>query len=217
MTKIKYTFASYLPYDLREKQTDETMKIEYTRLRKAATSRLKALERAGYSDSETYKLYKDAMPPVSTVSQRELPYRLREVYNFLEDKHSLVSAQRSSDAARIATLNAHGYNVKAENIREFGRFMKWASDTAVEVSFSSEQIAEFFEDEQDAVTPDLIVKKFEQRVQEKKLEQDEAERIYNARARHREKVSRRRNAREKRLAKNESRLQRDARRKRMVD
>lgn len=110
---------------LRRKYSVKELRSEYRKLRKEAKARIKAIQKAGYGDSQVLenKEYLDENP--SRLNKRELSSYLSYTASFLNSDLSTVEGQERQRQGVIETLHDMGYTaINAENFDEFGKFMK---------------------------------------------------------------------------------------------
>ena len=124
------------------------LREEYTRLRKVANERLRALGKAGFSDTETYKYNKGIFDPQSKLSNEEIAARMPDLARFIEAKTSTVGGMREQQRETIETLNDKGYDfINKSNLAAWGNFMQYLRDTDQSKRFY-EELAELDDEEE---------------------------------------------------------------------
>lgn len=106
------------------------LREEYTRLRKVANERLRALAKAGFEDTKTYKYNKGLYDPQSKLSNEEIAARMPDLARFIEAKTATVGGMREVNRETVETLNDRGYDfINTSNLRAWGDFMDYLRDT----------------------------------------------------------------------------------------
>lgn len=124
------------------------LREEYTRLRKVANERLRALSKAGFEDTKTYKYNKGLYDPQSKLSNEEIASRMPDLARFIEAKTSTVGGMREQQRETIETLNDKGYDfINKSNLAAWGNFMSYLRDTDQSKRFY-EELAELDDEEE---------------------------------------------------------------------
>lgn len=110
---------------LRRKYTVKELRSEYRKLRKEAKARIKAIEKAGYGDSQVLENKEFLEENPSRLNKRELSSYLSYTASFLNSDLSTVEGQERQRQGVIETFHDMGYTaIDAKNFDEFGKFMK---------------------------------------------------------------------------------------------
>lgn len=148
--------------------SESDIEKEYTRLRKAASGRLKTIGKSEFREGEIYREYGNKFTKTAKQILREggvslLKYRLSAVQRFLSKKTSSVTGLREVANKTLATLYEHGYNfVTMDNIDDFGDFMSAVRHTAETMRYDSERVAELYDwANKEKISKDELIKNFE--------------------------------------------------------
>lgn len=140
-----WNYWEYYPEYTRDNLSPDEIRKEYSRLRVIADRRLKALQRAGYGDTQQYLTNTGKFKAASKVRDVDLPYALYQVSRFIASKISTPTGIKRMEKNAIATLHEHGYTfVNKGNIKEFGKYMEWTRSIGLSGILSSERAAELF-------------------------------------------------------------------------
>lgn len=121
--QLKYDTAYYRDADTAMQIPD--IRAEYTRLRKIEMERLRAIKKAGYADTETYRYNKGRYDKPSTLSDTEIAERLPDLARAIMAKGGTIGGIRRIEAEQLETLRDEGYDfLNKRNIRYFGKFME---------------------------------------------------------------------------------------------
>ena len=124
-----YDYEFYFPSNIvAEIKTghEKTIRKEYTRLRDIAQKRLKRLDAAGYSDTQTYKQNVAHYPKLKDIkSIFDLAQRISDLANFVKSPGSTVSGLKSRRQKTLEKLHEHEYSfVNESNLDAYGEFME---------------------------------------------------------------------------------------------
>ena len=124
-----YDYEFYFPSNIvAEIKTghEKTIRKEYTRLRDIAQKRLKRLDAAGYSDTQTYKQNVAHYPKLKDIkSIFDLAQRISDLANFVKSPGSTVSGLKSRRQKTLEKLHEHEYSfVDESNLDAYGEFME---------------------------------------------------------------------------------------------
>ena len=134
----------YTPYKLNQ-QSEATLRAEYTRLRKIANARAEALARSEFAGSKSaQRVIGKFKTPASKLSKRELVYELHELATVTTSQLTSVRGLQKQRSKTIATLKAHGYNIKPKDLEKFGEFMDALRDFYGRTQIDSPRVAELF-------------------------------------------------------------------------
>ena len=134
----------YTPYKLNQ-QSEATLRAEYTRLRKIANARAAALARSEFSDTKgARRVIGQFKTPASKLSKRELVYELHELATVTTSQLTSVRGLQKQRRETIATLKAHGYNIKPKDLEKFGEFMSALRDFYGRTQVDSPRSADLF-------------------------------------------------------------------------
>ena len=141
---LKYAWYEYTPEALQSGSLSEKeIRDEYRRLRNIANKRIARLERAGYTDTQTYLLNAGAYKSPSNYTMAELQYKLYQISKFVLAKSSTVSGMRLIEKQMLEKLHEKDLG-RIKNLQEFGDFMEWARAKYKYSEFDSERAAEVY-------------------------------------------------------------------------
>lgn len=141
---LKYAWYEYTPEALQSGALSEKeIRDEYRRLRNIANKRIARLERAGYTDTQTYIRNAGAYKSPSNYTKAELQYKLYQISKFVSAKSSTVSGMRVIEKQMLEKLHEKDLG-RIANLKEFGDFMDWARTKYKNSEFDSERAAEVF-------------------------------------------------------------------------
>ena len=144
---LKYDYDNYYIEALKSGSlTLKEMRSEYSRLRKIANSRLKALGRSRFSNTQAYLLNVGKYVTLDKIeSQRDLMYKLHDLAKFVTAKSGSVSGQYEMRRNALESLQERGLDfVNESNFELFGQFMEEARIRGYAKIYGSERIAELF-------------------------------------------------------------------------
>lgn len=122
--------------------SDKQVRVWYSEKRKVIQKRIKRI-----MNSEEYRNSRELQDIVeegqSFLAAKETPTeemrsKLLAMASFISNKHSTISGYRETAKKAAATLQAHGINVEAQDLKNFGNFMKIAKIKSSAVSTSHE-------------------------------------------------------------------------------
>lgn len=117
-----YNFSFYeWSVDVLRTMSEDALRKNYVRLRKVAQKRLGNLGADELTrKSEYYKRWSHGFAAATELKGKtSLVYKLSDVMRFLSAKSSTVRGQKTIRRHKIATLQAHGFNVNDENFDDF--------------------------------------------------------------------------------------------------
>lgn len=144
---LKYDYENYYVDALKSGTlTKKEMRSEYSRLRKIANSRLKALGRSRFNNTQAYLQNVGKYVTLDKIeSERDLMYKLHDLAKFVTAKSGSVSGQYEIKRNTLETLRERGLDfVNESNFELFGRFMEEARIRGYAKIYGSERIAELF-------------------------------------------------------------------------
>lgn len=141
MTEIVYT-----PDFVRNTLTVEQQKQIYRRYRKAANARLARIKKTEFINSEFYQRNKKPFPAVSEVSEKNLPYLLTDVADFLDRKNTTLRYQRALKKSNLKSFRASGLDIDESDYWDFVKFLNEWHDRNLESLYGSERVYELLED-----------------------------------------------------------------------
>lgn len=141
MTKIVYT-----PDFIRNTLTLEQQKQLYRRYRKTANARLSRIKKTEFINSEFYQRNKKPFPAVSEVSEKNLPYLLTDVADFLDRKNTTLRYQRALKKSNLKSFRASGLDIDETDYWDFINFLNEWHDRNLESLYGSERVYEVLED-----------------------------------------------------------------------
>lgn len=141
---LKYAWYEYTPEALQSGSLSEKeIRDEYRRLRNIANKRIARLERAGYTDTQTYLRNAGAYKSPSSYTMAELRYKLYQISKFVSAKSSTVGGMRLIEKWTLEKLKEKELD-SIKNLQEFGDFMDWARTKYKNSDFDSERAAEVY-------------------------------------------------------------------------
>ena len=141
---LKYSWYEYTPEALQSGSLSEKeIRDEYRRLRSIANKRIDRLERAGYTDTQTYLRNAGVYKSASNYTMAELQYKLYQVSKFIAAKSSTDSGMRLIEKQVREKLHEKDLG-RIKNLKEFGDFMDWARAKYRNSDFDSERAAEVY-------------------------------------------------------------------------
>ena len=129
MKKSKYSPEWYTPRNL-ERVDPKEVRREYTRLRDIAQKRLKRIEAdskgaTDWTQTETYKTYRNGVPKLSDLSREHLPYELSKLARWVESEYSKIGYLKKRKKSSIKKLHERGYTfINERNFLDFTAFME---------------------------------------------------------------------------------------------
>lgn len=162
--KYPLDYYSVSSIDIAETLSPSEVRSEYRRLSRIARQRIAALERQGYSFTETYKNNVGQYPEISSLkNQKDVERHLSRVAKFLSGALSSVTGMREYEKESIETLHSHEYNfVNRSNFKEFAMYMDSLKDHAKEKQYGSVRIVELFgEAKRKGISPDELKEDFD--------------------------------------------------------
>ena len=151
-----FTNGEYTIINLKNenKFTDRQLFKEYQRLRSIANKRLKRIGESEFASDEFYTRWKDTFKKApSELKRRDLVYKLYDAFIFLTTPHSTVKGMRERKNSIIGELMSLGVKVQDAEAHyiEFVDFMVYAKSVLQGYMYSSEDLAELWEDNIDGV------------------------------------------------------------------
>lgn len=141
---LKYAWYEYTPEALQSGALSEKeIRDEYRRLRSIANKRIDRLEKAGYTDTQTYLRNVGAYKSPNSYTMEELQYKLYQISKFVSAKSSTVAGMRMIENQMFEKLKEKEL-VRIKNLQEFGDFMDWARTKYKNSDFDSERAAEVY-------------------------------------------------------------------------
>lgn len=146
---IKYDRSYNL---MRREYSDREIRQEYTRLRDIARKRVKALQKAGFSNTNivqsnitpTGELAFKKLRDIS--SNEQIAAGLSQMARFLFSKVSTVSGIKEKERKTLAALRERGLeNVNRSNLATFGRLMDQLKARKLDMIYDSERVAEMMD------------------------------------------------------------------------
>lgn len=158
---LRYERDNYNPAYLRNNFEIKELRKEYSRLRGIANKRLKAIGRYN-PQSQVYKRYADKFVKLSTLNDRQIPYKLTELADFLSRRLSSVTEIKRFENETIKSLHEDGYTfINKSNIHDFFKFMDDTRTAARNSRYDSDRVVALFEmSERLGVNPDTLKKDF---------------------------------------------------------
>lgn len=143
-TTLKYAWYEYTPEALQSGSLSEKeIRDEYRRLRSIANKRIDRLEKAGYTDTQTYLRNAGAYKSPANYTMAELQYKLYQISKFVSAKSSTVGGMRLIEKEILEKLHEKDLG-RIKNLQEFGDFMDWARAKYKNSEFDSERAAEVY-------------------------------------------------------------------------
>lgn len=144
---LKYEAYNYYPEALESGTLSiAEMRKEYSRLRKIANSRLEALGRSEFANTQAYLGNVGAYPPLATFSsESELRFKLYDLSKFVTAKGGSVTGQREIMKQAIETFHEMGVDfVNKKNFKRFTDFMEASRTAKLDKVLSSSRVVELF-------------------------------------------------------------------------
>ena len=142
-------FSINTTYLIKKNLSEARMRKEYTTLRDIAQKRLKVLENAGETKSAFYKrwnnAFRDGVPKLKNVGKKELPYLLAELRGGIKSRSSTIKGLEAQREQTSATLKSHGFDIPADQLEDFGEYMKRYRDSKMDQVFASSIAVELYE------------------------------------------------------------------------
>lgn len=116
---------------------------EYQRLRSLANKRIKRLEVAGYSDTETVREFKGAFPSSRGMTNEDIADIMPELSYFLDLQISTVKGMRTYIDKQLQSLHDSGYDfVNKQNFQQWAQFMDQMKEYFTDAYIYEEMIVE---------------------------------------------------------------------------
>ena len=134
----------FKPHEL-QKLDEKQIRREYTRMRKEALRRLAILER------ENLVNYIDNVPEITQARGQSTPKVYKELRNlntFLKNPFTRISFVKNFEKQIVETLSESYSNINSSNVRGFNKFMAELKGFMDERVFSSDRVAEVFDQTQ---------------------------------------------------------------------
>lgn len=140
--------------------TDKEIRSEYSRLRKIANQRLKALGNY-YPESKIYQKYNGQFITLREMdSVNEIAYRLSDMIRYLHTEAGTVTGLKRIRNEILDKLHEQGYNfVTKSNFLEFTEFMDTLDTQARNMRYDSERLVDLFEITHKKKIPTDVVKR----------------------------------------------------------
>ena len=143
-----FAFApeAYNPESVRAgAHTPQEYRAEYQRLYRVAQKRLRNFERAGRTDTATYKYNVERLQPSTKLNDREIAAALQDMYRFLASARGSVTGQKQYEREQIEILHERGLTfVNASNFKAFTEFMEEARQRRLDNLQGSDRVALLF-------------------------------------------------------------------------
>ena len=148
-SKPTYESGWYTPSGILQEIEAGNMKAvrkEYTRLRDISQKRLKRLAKAGFTETETYKMNVSHYPVLKDIkSVYDLAQRLSDLARFISAPRSTVFGMKRHRSKALETFEEHGYDfVTKENLEDFGAFMEEYRNQKLDQEYDSGEAADAF-------------------------------------------------------------------------
>lgn len=141
---LKYAWYEYTPEALQSGSLSEKeIRDEYRRLRSIANKRIERLEKAGYTETQTYLRNVGVYKSPANYTMTELQYKLYQISKFVSAKSSTVGGMRHIEKQVLERLHEKDLG-RIVNLQEFGDFMDWARTKYKNSDFDSERAAEVY-------------------------------------------------------------------------
>lgn len=134
------------PAQILNSLSEREIRSEYSRLRKIANRRLKALGNY-YPESKIYQKYNDQFISLREIdSVNEIAYRLSDMIRYLHTEAGTVTGLKRIRNEILDKLHEQGYNfVTKSNFLEFTEFMDTLDTQARNMRYDSERLVDLFE------------------------------------------------------------------------
>lgn len=134
------------PAQILNSLSEREIRSEYSRIRKIANQRLKALGNY-YPESKIYQKYNGQFITLREMdSVNEIAYRLSDMIRYLHTEVGTVTGLRKRRNEILEKLHEQGYNfVTKSNFLEFTEFMDILDTQARNMRYDSERLVDLFE------------------------------------------------------------------------
>lgn len=138
------------------------VRAEYRRYRNIINRRISALEKAGFGATEFVTKNKGRFAAISSLKQKQVEQNLARIKAALQYRGSTVTGAKFIQSKAIQSLQKAGYNINANNIAAFGRFMEKFRATYGKRAYGSDKAAALFDTiESASFSSDEIMQDFE--------------------------------------------------------
>lgn len=138
------------------------IRAEYRRYRDIINRRILALEKAGFGAMEFVTKNKGRFAAISTLTQKQVDQNLARIKAALQYSGSTVTGAKFLQAKAVQSLQKAGYNINANNIAAFGRFMEKFRATYGKRAYGSDKAAALFDTIENAgYSSDEIMEEFD--------------------------------------------------------
>lgn len=133
---------SYTPQSIRASMSQKEINAEYSRLRAVAQKRLDRLgSSALFSNSETYKYYKNRFKQIKQFQQAQVSAEtMTDLLRFLSSDLSTIKGQTKLRNQRIETLRSYGLEVNDYNFEMITDVMEYLRAEYNSMFFDSDQL-----------------------------------------------------------------------------
>ena len=114
----------YNPQNIRE-MTDAQIRKAYSEVRSIARKRIQRMQHSEFADTD---IANKEFKPVKQLTPSELRQGLLDVSVFVRDPRSKLNYHRNIISKTLDTLQSHGYEIPADNLKQFGDFMEYVRD-----------------------------------------------------------------------------------------
>lgn len=148
------------PAQILNSLSEREIRSEYSRLRKIANQRLKALGNY-YPESKIYQKYNGQFITLREMdSVNEIAYRLSDMIRYLHTEAGTVTGLKRIRNEILDKLHEQGYNfVTKSNFLEFTEFMDTLDTQARNMRYDSERLVDLFEITYKKKIPTDVVKR----------------------------------------------------------
>ena len=148
------------PAQILNSLSEREIRSEYSRLRKIANQRLKALGNY-YPESKIYQKYNGQFITLREMdSVNEIAYRLSDMIRYLHTEAGTVTGLKRIRNEILDKLHEQGYNfVTKSNFLEFTEFMDTLDTQARNMRYDSERLVDLFEIKYKKKIPTDVVKR----------------------------------------------------------
>lgn len=169
MAEFSYEREVYTPTALlniirEDPEAYKALRKEYSTFRAIAQKRLKRLGESVFSESQTYKKYKNKFKKLDEIkTPQEFAQRLSSLERFIHKKTSTIKGQVEIMRESLGTLHENGYDfVNEDNFIAYGQFMEEYRNQLLDMEYDSGEAAETFNVlEKKKIDPTAVKAEFE--------------------------------------------------------
>lgn len=132
-----------------ENFSEQTLRKEYSRLRKLAFNRMRRLQKQ-FNLKKPEKIGEENIADLrrlkpGSLTREQLPYALQSAYEYLNRADTTVKGYREKRTRFLKTAQSHNYEVNESSYEDFGLFMREWRQLALNELYGSDRAATLFE------------------------------------------------------------------------